>query len=266
MKNLIDISRSVKLPEYPFEFSICTLVTRKEEYSEMLATYMAKGFSTEKCEFLYIDNSEGHTFDAYKGLTHFLRQSNGKYIIICHQDILIHKDNIDDLKLRLSQLDHIDPHWAICGNAGAAGPNHIVYHITYPNGSVNSKGKFPLAVSTLDENFLLIKNEASLSLSRDLTGFHLYGTELCLQASVKGYSAYVIDFDLTHKSRGNPDHNFYQTRDALIKKYNHFFRSRWLQTNITVFHLSGSLIGRLTGNPLSLFFIRMYNGFKKKLG
>lgn len=265
MNNLIDISRSVKLPEYPFEFSICTLVTRKDEYSEMLATFIAKGFSGKTCEFLHIDNSEGCTFDAYKGLNHFLRQSNGKYIIVCHQDVLIHEDDVDDLKSRLSHLDQIDPHWAVCGNAGAAGPNHIVYHITYPDSGLNSKGKFPLAVNTLDENFLIIKNDAFLSVSADLTGFHLYGTELCLQASIKGYSTYVIDFNLTHKSRGNPDKDFYLTRIALIKKYNYFFRSRWLQTNITVFHLSGSFIGRLMGNPLSLFFVRMYNGFKKKI-
>lgn len=266
MVNLIDISRSIKSPEYPFEFSICTLVTRKEEYGEMLGSFLDKGFKTEICEFLYIDNSDGCLYDAYQGLNYFLRQSKGKYIIICHQDILIHENDFNDLKSCLSQLDRLDQHWGVCGNAGAAGPNHIVYHITYPNLPLHSKGKFPLAVNTLDENFLIVKNEASLSVSSDLTGFHLYGTDLCLQANVKGYTAYVIAFNLTHKSRGNPNKDFYLIRKSLIKKYNHFFRTRWLQTNITVFHLSGSFIGRLLGNPLSLFFLRMYNSIKKKIG
>ncbi len=248
-----------------YEFSICTLVTRKKEYAEMLETFNKSGFTSDICEFLYLDNSTENKYDGFKGLNLFLRQAKGKYIIICHQDVLMDKDNIYDLRKRLIELDKVDSNWAICGNAGAMGPNYIVYHISYPKGKMMSKGKFPLKVSSLDENFLLIKNNACLSFANNLTGFHLYATDLCLNAELNGFNSYVIRFNLTHKSRGNSSADFHKIRKELIKKYNYFFRSRWIQTTCTVFYLSGSFFGRLYANPITLFIVRMKNSVKKKL-
>lgn len=265
MSNISDIASSIKISEYTFEFSICTLVTRKQEYNEMLKSFTDKGFSAVNSEFLFADNTEKNQFDAFTAINIFLKQAKGKYIIICHQDVLINKDGYIELKNNLEKLDSIDSNWGVCGNAGAAGPNHIVYHISYPDGTFMNKGNFPLKVTGLDENFLLVKNSANLKVSNNLKGFHLYGTDLVLQAELNGYSSYVIPFNLTHKSRGNRDADFFRIRKELIKKYNNFFRTRWVQTNSTVFHLSGSFLGKLSGNGLFLFFVRMFNGLKKRI-
>ena len=264
MSSILNIANAIKVATYPVEFSICTLVTRMHEYEEMLQSFIDKDFTSANCEFLYADNTAGNNFDAFSAINQFLKQAKGAYIIICHQDILINKDGYKELKICLNQLDKKDPEWGVCGNAGAAGPNYIVYHISYPDGTFMNKGNFPLKVSGLDENFLLVKNSANLKISDNLHGFHLYGTDLALQAELNGYSAYVIPFNLTHKSRGNRDQDFFRIRKALIQKYNHFFRSRWVQTNSTVFHLSGSFTGKLLGNPVFLFFVRMWNGLKKR--
>lgn len=266
MGTVLGSAQSIGAATYSFEFSICTLVTKKEEYLEMLASFEQAGFNTAICEFLYLDNTLKNNFDGYSGLNLFLKQAKGKYIIICHQDILTTKDGINELRNCLSELDQTDPNWAICGNAGAAGPNHVVYHISYPGDKHLSKGNFPLKVSALDENFILIKNGTHLSFSSDLAGFHLYATDLCLHAELNGYSAYVIRFDLIHKSTGNLSPDFFALRKQLIKKYSRFFRSRWIQTNCTVFFLSNSLLERwLFGNPLALFLVRMKNSIKKKM-
>ncbi len=247
-----------------FTYSICTLTTRVEEYHEMVISFLAAGFTEQECEFLYIDNSKGNNTDAYTGINWFLSHAKGKYVILCHQDILVDKDNSDDLRRKLAALDELDPNWAICGNAGAAGPNHIVYHISYPDNVFKSKGKFPLKVSALDENFLVLKKSASLSASADLSSFHLYATDLCLHAELNGYSAYVIDFNLTHKSYGNRDEVFKQSCIKFNRKYNRFFRNRWIQTPSAVFFLSGSKLRWLHGNFLTLFVTRMVNGIKKR--
>lgn len=250
--------------EYPFKYSICTFTTRIEEYKEMVASFIHAGFNTEECEFLYIDNTNHNNIDAYLGIRFFLRTAKGKHIIICHQDILLNKDKIEDLDQRLAELQELDSNWAICGNAGAVGPNHVVYHISYPNDVFKNKGQFPVKVSALDENFLVVKNSAGLMTSANLSGFHLYATDLCLNAETRGYTSYAIAFNLTHKSYGNADSSFQQSRKELIKRYDHSFRSRWVQTNSTVFYLSGSILGKLMGNPISLFVVRMLNGIKKR--
>lgn len=264
MSNVLNIASSIQAETYAFEFSICTLVTRKLEYNEMLQSFLSKGFSEDKCEYIFADNTEKNNFDAFSAINLFLKKAKGRYIIICHQDILINKDGFEDLMKCLVQLDNLDTSWGICGNAGAVGPNHIVYYISYPDGTFMNKGKFPLKVTGLDENFLLVKNSANLKVSNNLNGFHLYATDLVLQAELNGFSSYVIPFNLTHKSRGNRDADFFRIRNELIGKYNRFFRTRWIQTNSTVFHLSGSFLGKLAGNPLFLFLVRMWNGLKKR--
>ncbi|RYE14804.1 MAG: hypothetical protein EOP34_05440 [Rickettsiales bacterium] len=265
MESLTINSKLINKLTYDFEFSICTLVTRETEYQEMLQSFVDKGFNTDYCEYLHIDNTKGCTFEAFEGLNLFLQQAKGKYIIICHQDILLHKDGYPELQTCINTINKIDIKWAVCGNAGASGPNHIVYHVTYPDNKFMNKGKLPLKVSALDENFLLIKNSAHLRLSNNLKGFHLYATDLILQAELNGYSAYVIPFNLIHKSRGNKSNDFFIIRNELIKKYNFFFRSRWIQTNSTVFYLSGSPFRKLFGNFITLYFTRIINGIKKRV-
>jgi hypothetical protein len=260
-----DFLKKIDAAESPaFSYSICTLTTRIEEYHQMVHSFIKAGFNTSDCEFLYIDNSAHNRADGYSGTNWFLTHAKGEYIIICHQDILIDKDTRRDLERKLQELQQLDNNWAICGNAGAAGPNHIVYHISYPDQVFKSKGRFPLKVSALDENFLVIRKSAALATSNDLSGFHLYAADLCLNAEMRGFSAYAISFNLTHKSYGNADQSFQQSRRQLVKKYNRFFRNRWIQTPSAVFLLSGSKWRWLYANPVALFRVRMFNGIKKR--
>ncbi|GAA4781406.1 glycosyltransferase [Olivibacter ginsenosidimutans] len=242
------------------------MVTDWGEYNEMLQSFLNKGFDRTRCEYLHIDNSTGNTIEAYKGINLFLRQSKGEFIIVCHQDVLLLQDDLVKLQQKICLLEKMDANWAVCGNAGALGPNNIVYHISYPDGAFANKGSFPHRVTALDENFLVIKNSALLSVSDDLEGFHLYAVDLCLHAELNGKMCYAIDFHLLHKSRGKVDQEYLNLRRKLIQKYNSFFRTRWIQTPTTVFHLSGNWLERLLlGNAISLFFARMYNGLKKRL-
>ena len=62
------------------------------------------------------------------------------------------------------------------------------------------KGARPSRVLTLDENLLVIRRDAELACTPELSGFHLYGTDLCLNAYARGRSAYVVEYRLTHLS------------------------------------------------------------------
>ena len=233
------VSAKERLTENRTLFSVCTLVTRPDQYEEMLSSYASHGFSGPGCEFLYLDNSNGNEFDAFAGYNIFLSTARGRYIILCHQDILFLDDDRWVLERRLAELDRTDPHWALCGNAGGAPIGRRYARISDPHGTDQARGPFPAKVSSLDENFIVVRRDANLGVSRDLQGFHLYGTDLCLVADLLGRSAWVIDFHLRHKGAGVTSDDFFQVRDQLIAKYHRAYRSRWITTTCTHLVLSG---------------------------
>jgi hypothetical protein len=195
-----EVDELMKVPRPAF--SICTLVTKPGQYEQMVASFRAAGFD-EGCEYLFIDNSTRNKFDGYSGLNFFLSHSRGSYTIICHQDVLLAFDDRRILEARLSELTELDQYWAVCGNAGLTEHGRHAIRITDPHGADTRRGPFPSRVVGLDENFMVARNCWNLSVSPRLTGFHLYGTELCAVARLLGLNAYAIDFHLRHLSGGS---------------------------------------------------------------
>lgn len=220
-------------------FSVCTLVTDTKEYEEMVVSFRKAGFTDENSEFLYADNSAGNQYDGFTGVRTFLTKSTAKYVIICHQDVLLSYDGFDKLNACVEELEQTDSNWAIAGNAGYVDSNRKAIRISDPYGMDVSKGPFPAKVRSLDENFLIVKQASGLTPSNDLRGFHFYGTDLCLIADILGYNAYVIDFHLYHKSGGNCDESFFNAKERLIAKYHRVFKSRFVRTTCTPLYLSG---------------------------
>lgn len=255
-----------KHKQYNYRYSICTLVTNSAEYSEMVASFIEAGFTENICEFLYADNTRENSFEAFGGINCFLQEAQGKYIILCHQDILLHDDKIDVLESRIAEVDALDSNWAILANAGGINLKHIAMHVTQKTGHRLIETKLPLKAISSDENFILVKNEANLALSSDLQGFHLYGTDICLIADILGFNSYIIDFNVLHKSDGNADKDFYKIRTALMKKYQSAFKGRFMSTTITRFYISGNSISSSAYNTAFFLFLarQWYKVFKPK--
>jgi len=254
-------------PPYPLTYSFCTLVTDFREYTTMLESFASKGFSVNDCEFLYLDNTRGNAHDAYSGYNLLMRRARGKYIVLCHQDIELIGDERIKLDNLLAELTNFDPYWALCGNSGADENGHLTIRISDPYGK-NRKvgGPYPSKVVSLDENFIIVRRDANLGLSRDLHGFHWYGTDLCLVADILGWNSYVIDFHLKHKSAGYLNEDFYRLRLDLRRTLGRAFRPRWqygatlrpfyITSNNAVFFISEqylrtrTLINRILGSGI----------------
>ncbi|MDQ0392169.1 hypothetical protein [Labrys monachus] len=226
----------------PFDgplFSICSLVNNDSQYDRMLASFARYGFSEEDTEFIFVDNRGGNTFEAYGGLNAMLAKARGRYIICCHQDVELIGDGAHELEARLDELTAKDPFWAIVGNAGA-GPAGRAVRISDPYGDDQHVGTLPAVVHSLDENFLLLCRERLIGFSADLAGFHLYGTDACLQAELRGFTAYVIDFHLRHHSRGNADASYFECMRRLEDKYGRAFRSRRILTTFKPLYITAN--------------------------
>ena len=253
-------SISGSLPAYAYTFSLCTLVNDMEEYKVMKESFESCGF-TGNCEYLVADNCGGNRFDAYTAIRVFLQQAKGKYIVVVHQDVRC-IDNVQQLLKCLEQLNAIDNKWAVCGNAGCMGYHEDLMHINIAGKIVTSRG-LPGKVGSLDENLLIINASSDITLSSDLSGFHLYGTDICLIAETLGYNCYVIPFMVKHLSFGNLKDlkkNIHLFTDGYGKK----LRSRFIATTCTKFYISNSVFKtRLLNYPPVFFVVKFVQRIKQ---
>ncbi len=256
-------------PQYTCTFSIGTLVTDSGQYDEFLQSCAKMGFDGPDCEFFKVDNTAENVLDAYAGINRILSESSGQYIILCHQDVELLAQKTT-LEAKLQELDSLAPDWALAGNAGGD-ERKLHIRISDAHGLDQKVGDCPARVCSLDENFIVVKAASRIAASGDLHGFHLYGLDLCVAADVLGYSAWVIDYPVYHKSGGNVGSrksearlDFYPSRQRLLSKYSRAFRLRRVRTTCT--HvvlpevLAETLYGRFT---LALQNLRYKRSVKK---
>ncbi len=265
--NAIEID-SIQPPPHP-RYSLCTLLTDKAQYIDALASFREAGFVEPESEFLYIDNTATNKYDAYAGVNQFLQKARGDYIILCHQDLIMHADHRNKLDQIIDDVTRLDSDWALLGNAGGTVPGQQAYHLTEYTGDRKHylrRGRFPAKVYSLDENFIVVRKSANLSASHDLKGFHLYGTDLCMIAHTLGCSAYVVDFHLWHlggastrppaTSGSHATSTFDATRRNLISKYSRAFAPRFVQTTCTIFYVSASRLKNFLYNRKLAFSVQ----------
>ncbi len=260
-----DASAATTTPRY----TIGSLVSNRRLYDNMLVSFRDHGFGTADCEYLFIDNSGPEQTGAYRGLNAILNAARAPIVILCHQDVRLIGDDRAILDRCIAQLASADPSWAVAGNAGGVAPGRLALRITDPHGKDQKVGTFPQRVMSLDENFIVVRRDARIGFSHDLEGFHFYGADICLNAAIAGYSAYVIDFHLEHLSPGRKAKDFHAAERAFRAKWSAALKPRWVQTTCSLVHISGGAIRSGIGAVLDPAMARIIRrrpgarGFKK---
>lgn len=228
-------------------YTIATLVNDRAHLEALHRSLRAGGFDGPDCEFLHIDNTAGVQVCAYSGLNAMLNEACGRFVILCHQDIRLLTDTRHELDMRLAELEERDPNWALAGNAGGVSAGRLVIRVTDPHGPNQRVGNFPERVTSLDENLIIVRREARIGFSNDLSGFHFYGADICLNAEIAGWHSYVIDFHVAHLSAGKKDDHFARMEVAFKAKWSHALAPRWMQTTCALVHLAGDPLGQIAG-------------------
>lgn len=228
-------------------YTIASIINDQAHLDALHRSLRTGGFDSIDCEYMHIDNTAGEPVCAYSGLNAMLNEARGRYVILCHQDIRLLTCGRKDLDARLVELEAADPSWALAGNAGGVAAGQLAVRITDPHGANQSVGTFPARVMSLDENFIIVKREARIGFSNNLSGFHFYGADICLNAATAGWNAYVIDFHVAHLSAGKKDEAFTVAEDAFRAKWSNAFAPRWMQTTCALVHLAGNPLGQLAG-------------------
>jgi hypothetical protein len=133
-----------------------------------------------------------------------IRCSSTDIVIFAHQDVYLPRGWSIKLHEALSSLNKLDPNWGVAGVYGVTATGNGVGYV-YSTGLRRFVGQYfsgPLQVRTLDEMLLIIRRSSGVLFDENLPGFHLYGTDICLEAEARGMKNYVLPCFSMHNSNG----------------------------------------------------------------
>jgi hypothetical protein len=224
------------------DFEIHTFVNDDSIYERMRQSFIDAGFNPSA--FVRLTDADDNP---YAAITRIGQEASARYPILCHQDVFAEPGTGPaELLATLEHLDSFDPDWVVAGNVGVMPSGRML--VRFAGGSTGEP--LPLPVVTLDENFLVFNARNGPYCSADLSDFHLYGSDVCLHALRAGGSAYVIDFPLTHVSRGNAGSAaFGRAKSRFVSAWRGRILFQYVPTSVgTVFISRSQLLQRLFGS------------------
>lgn len=131
------------------------------------------------------------------------RCGDADVVIFAHQDVYFPPAWESQLRTALAYLNEHDPKWAVLG------PTGIAQGMDEHAGRVWSRGIYreigvaldtPVRALNLDEMVLVLRRNTGLRFDPDLPTFHLYATDIILDARAHGYHSYVFHAPTIHNS------------------------------------------------------------------
>lgn len=131
-----------------------------------------------------------------------LERSKTDLVVFCHQDITLPQEWLRDLESALAVLEREDPHWGVLGCYGETLNDHgRGYIYSSGRGVIGKPFARPAEVQTLDEIVLILRKSSGLRFDDGLPHFHLYGTDICMQAAQRGMKSYAISAFCVHNTQ-----------------------------------------------------------------
>ncbi len=159
-----------------------------------------------------------------------IRKSRGEIVVFVHQDVYLPKGWIDRARKAIDLIAAHDPGWGVMGLYGVKDDGGHVGHVYYHR-IMGEQFEGGIEVSTLDELLLIVRRSSGLSFDESLSGYHMYGADICLEARKRGIKSYVISAFCIH--------NAIEHRPLQFWKAYFFMRRKWksqlpITTNCTI--------------------------------
>jgi hypothetical protein len=170
-----------------------------------------------------------------------LGRSSNDLVVFCHQDVYLPEGWLKDLRRALDYLAVYDPNWGVLGCSGmTVDRQHWRYLYSSGLGVSGAPLEQPRAVQTLDEIVLILRKSSGLRFDEQLPHFHLYGTDICLQAWRRGMKSYAIAafcIHNTHQALVLP-REFYQCCKHIKRTWSDCLPIQTTCVRITAFNLA----------------------------
>jgi hypothetical protein len=200
----------VKTPTIHFT----VLANNYSHVERLIYSAVSAGFT--ESEFTILWNSTVNEHEPYSVIKQILSETTCDFEIVCHQDIRF-ISGFGKSQL-LATLEDIPERTSVCGVAGSLlngqWKSNVLDGIQWPEGDVTFTDCI-WNVSHIDECFICFVTKNKTSVSAGLSGFHCYGTDVCLNALQRKYKTVLLPFRIKHLSMGNFDYRFNESLKAL---------------------------------------------------
>lgn len=157
------------------------------------------------------------------GLNEGLSRANADYVCLVHQDVFLPTGWLMRLMNAVHRLNEAKRRWGVLGVFGRDenGAFHGRVWSSGLNRELNHAVTEATSVVTLDELLLVVRTDVGLRFDENLPGFHLYGTDIVMEAARMGLESYVIDNPVVHNSVpvGRLDDSFVQAYRYMQRKW-----------------------------------------------
>jgi len=152
-----------------------------------------------------------------------MRKAATDLLVFLHQDVYLPEGWFESVQKALAVLSLQDPNWGVLGvwgvtmSGGRAG--YLCWSGLQPRRGIEFDGRPQgedgedlagvrnrpfdgvIEVTSLDEVILILRKSSGLQFDESLPGYHLYGTDICLEARRRGMKSYAISAFCIHNTR-----------------------------------------------------------------
>jgi hypothetical protein len=133
-----------------------------------------------------------------------MTEETGDLLMFVHQDVYLPPGWVMALQATLQWLQQTDPNWGVIGvfGVGKDGSRRGHVYSTGLGAELGEQFSTPMEAISLDELLLITRRTSGLRFDDGLPGFHLYGTDICLEAAKRGMKNYIVPAFCIHNSNG----------------------------------------------------------------
>ena len=124
-------------------------------------------------------------------------------VVFIHQDMYLPADWVHNVVASIRALEASGENWGVVGCSGVTRERRAGLGQIYSTGLgvIGMPLQQPTPVDTLDEIVLVIRKSRGLRFDPDVPGYHMYGTDICLEARSRGMRSFSIQAFCVHNTR-----------------------------------------------------------------
>ena len=168
----------------------------------------------------------GDSRTAMEALKRGMESVTSTVVALIHQDVYLPFGWLARVERVLMELQSAGTRWGVLGVWGIGWNRRMCGRVWCTGGGQEHRGLPPLTpseVATIDEIVILLNRDARFEPDLRLPGYHLYATDLAMQALDQGFKTYVIDAPVVHNSatKLRLDSEYYECYRYMQQKWQH---------------------------------------------